>query len=386
VVGGRRNDNPSLAVGVLNLTNGYISAASGIRVGDYGMGTVNQYGGLLEVTNAATGINLRRQSTGTGGIYNLNGGTLRTEKVTSSQSSGQRLFYFNGGTLQAGNGNLGATAFMDNLEHAYVRNGGAIIDSQGYNIIVTQGLEHSDISGDAATDGGLVKLGSGTLVMDGYNSYNGTTTVSNGTLAGIGTISGSLVVKAGAALSPGNNSIGTFTVASTPTFQGSVVMQVDRNAGSSINDLLEAGSAPLVYSGALVVTNSGADLQVGDTFKLFNTAGGYSGSFTIVSQTPNQSVTWNTGNLTVDGTISVATVGSPIANYPTNITVSVSSGTMSLSWPSTHLGWILQMQTNSLSKGLSTNWTDIAGSDAITSTNISIGTTNPAVFYRLRHP
>jgi autotransporter-associated beta strand protein len=386
VLGGRNSGNAGNGVGVLNLTNGYVSAASAIRVGDYGTGTINQYGGLVEVTNASTGINLHRQGTAGSGTYNLNGGTLRTEKVTSSQTSGTRLFYFNGGTLQAGNGNLGATAFMDNLEHAYVRNGGAIIDSQGYDIIVSQGLEHSDVSGDAATDGGLVKLGSGKLVMDGYNSYTGTTTVSNGTLAGIGTISGSLVVKSVAALSPGNNSIGTFTVGSTPTLQGSVVMQVDRNGGSPINDLLEAGSAPLVYGGTLVVTNSGADLQVGDSFKLFNTAGGYSGSFTVVSQTPNQTVTWNTSSLTVDGTITVATVGSPIANYPTNITYSVSSGTLSLSWPSTHLGWVLQMQTNSLSKGLSTNWADIAGSDTITSTNISIGTTNPAVFFRLRMP
>ena len=82
-IGGRRTTNPGNGVGVLNLTNGYVSAAAGIRVGDFGTGTVNQYGGLLEVTNNASGINLRRQSTGISGTYNLNGGTLRTEKVTS---------------------------------------------------------------------------------------------------------------------------------------------------------------------------------------------------------------------------------------------------------------------------------------------------------------
>ena len=181
-LGGRNSGNAGNGVGVLNLTNGYISVASGIRVGDYGTGTVNQYGGLLEVTNAGTGINLRRQSNGGGGTYNLNGGTLKTEKVTSSQTTGTRLFYFNGGSLQAGNPNLGATPFMNSLSHAYIRNGGAVVDSQGFSIIISQPLEHSDIGGDNAIDGGLTKLGTGTLTLTGTNVFTGPITNKAGTL------------------------------------------------------------------------------------------------------------------------------------------------------------------------------------------------------------
>jgi autotransporter-associated beta strand protein len=199
VIGGR-NSGSSSGVGVINLTNGYISGVCGIRVGDFGTGTVNQYGGTFEVTNNATGINLHRENNATSfGTYNLNGGTLRTEKVTSSFTSTNSLFYFNGGTLQAGSGNLGTTPFMNNIFHTYIRNGAAIIDSQGFNIIVSQALEHSALGGDNTIDGGLIKLGSGTLTLSGVNTFSGPITNKAGTviLNSASTYSNTVSVNAG---------------------------------------------------------------------------------------------------------------------------------------------------------------------------------------------
>ena len=74
---------------------------------------------------------------------------------------------------------------------------------------------------------------------------------------------------------------------------------------------------------------------------------------------------------------------SPVNPNPTNILFSVSGNTLSLSWPADHTGWYLQMQTNSLSIGLSTNWVDVSNSQLINSTNITVDPTRPAVFYRL---
>ncbi len=71
---------------------------------------------------------------------------------------------------------------------------------------------------------------------------------------------------------------------------------------------------------------------------------------------------------------------------PTNLTFSVTGNTLTLSWPSDHLGWHLQYQTNSLTTGLNNNWTIIPGSDTITSTNITINPAEPTVFYRLTYP
>jgi hypothetical protein len=76
-------------------------------------------------------------------------------------------------------------------------------------------------------------------------------------------------------------------------------------------------------------------------------------------------------------------VTSTINPNPTNITVSVSGGTLSLSWPSDHLGWILQQQTNKLTDP---NWVDVPGSAGITSTNVTINPSVPSTFYRLRMP
>lgn len=278
VVGGR-NSASSTGVGVLNLTNGYISAVCGIRVGDYGTGTINQYGGLLEVTNGGTGINLHRENTATSaGTYNLNGGTLRTEKVTTSIAGVNSLFYFNGGTLQAGSGSLGTTPFMNNLVHAYVRNGGAIIDDHGYTITISQALGHSTVGGDNATDGGLTKLGTGTLTLAGTNTYTGSTTVNGGTLIlnAPSTYAGSLLINTGAV-----------QIATTSTLQGSTV----------------------INNGALLTINQvgGTDVTLGNlTFNGTTTLPGATLSFSPTLANNPATPLLNCGTLTLNGTNTIS--------------------------------------------------------------------------------
>ncbi len=271
VVGGR-NSGSSSGVAVLNLNGGYVSAACGVRVGDYGTGTINQSGGTFEVTNNGTGINLHRENTDTSfGTYNLNGGTLRTEKVTTSFTSANGLFYFNGGTLQAANGNLGTTPFMNNLTHAYVRNGGAVIDSQGYSIIISQPLEHSSLGGDNALDGGLTKLGSGTATLNGVNTFtgsitnkagtlvlNGASTYANGAYVNAGTlqlttasaVSGGVVVSNNAILSinqvgSADATIGNLTLSGTGAVPGATVSLAPTLANNPVLPLLTCGTLTL---------------------------------------------------------------------------------------------------------------------------------------------
>ena len=73
----------------------------------------------------------------------------------------------------------------------------------------------------------------------------------------------------------------------------------------------------------------------------------------------------------------------PINTNAPPLIMSNIGGMMSLSWP-TNAGWTLQAQTNSLSTGLNTNWTDVYGSSGMTSTNVPVDPTKPTVFYRLR--
>lgn len=377
VVGGR-NSGSSSGVGVINLTNGYISATCGIRVGDYGTGTINQFGGLLEVTNSGTGINLHRESTTTSfGTYNLNGGVLRTEKVTTSTAGVNSLFYLNGGTLQAGFGNLGTTPFLNNLAHAFIRNGGAIIDDAGYAIIIAQPLEHSDIGTDNATDGGLTKLGSGAVYLDGNNSYTGITTVSNGVLAGVGSIPGPVFVKGAGKIGAGDagSTLGTLTMNNNLTIQGGAILRINNNGGTPTSDMI-AVSGTANYGGTLVVTNTTSDataLTVGETFTLF-TAGTHNGNFaSIVSA--NGGAVYSFAN----GVLTVMSVGPDLTqNHLTN-SVTAGGTTLSLSWST---GWKLQAQTNSLATGLSGSWVTITDG-SVTSTNLPMVPGNPSVFYRL---
>lgn len=242
----------------------------------------------------------------------------------------------------------------------------------------------------------LVKIGTGTQTLGGANTYTGGTTVSNGTLlvngsiangatvraggtlGGIGTINGVVTVDAGGTLAAGE-SIGTLTLGSSPTLNGTVRAEVDRNGGTPLADLVSVTGNPIAFNGALVITNTGAPLQAGDTFTLFS-ASGYSGGFSIVSQTPGQIITWNTANLAVNGSISVATAtGAPI-------TATLNGSNLDLSWPIEALGAQLQAQTNSLAVGLDTNWFPVDGSTSVNAISLPVDPANPTVFLRLVFP
>jgi len=59
---------------------------------------------------------------------------------------------------------------------------------------------------------------------------------------------------------------------------------------------------------------------------------------------------------------------------------------LALSWPSDHIGWRLQVQTNALATGLNTNWSDVAGSTTTNLINVTLDALNGAVFYRMVYP
>jgi len=75
-----------------------------------------------------------------------------------------------------------------------------------------------------------------------------------------------------------------------------------------------------------------------------------------------------------------------IPTYGTNLTATASNGLLTVSWPASHLGWSLQVQTNTLAVGLSTNWITVPGSQTNTSVVVPISLTEPSVFYQLRYP
>jgi len=74
------------------------------------------------------------------------------------------------------------------------------------------------------------------------------------------------------------------------------------------------------------------------------------------------------------------------ASYPTNLAYSVAGNTLSVSWPPSHLGWILQSQTNGLNVGLSTNWQDLPLTGSQTQAVLRLSPDIGGACFRLRHP
>ncbi|HEX9046247.1 MAG TPA: hypothetical protein VF988_04415, partial [Verrucomicrobiae bacterium] len=193
-------------------------------------------------------------------------------------------------------------------------------------------------------------------------------------------IGGSITVRSGGTLAPGTNgsSIGRLTCGNNVTLAGATRMKLNKTAFT--NDTVSV-SGTLTYGGALLVTNLGGTLTQGDSFALFS-AGSPTGSFGATNLPAlGAGLAWNfnAGN----GVLSVI---STVATNATSLSNSVSSGALTLSWPADHTGWRLQVQTNSLTAGLSGNWVDVPGSTLTNNFVVPLDAAQGSVFYRLIYP
>jgi autotransporter-associated beta strand protein len=208
----------------------------------------------------------------------------------------------------------------------------------------------------------IIKVGTGTWILTGANTYNGLTTVSNGvlalgdgvtdgsidsstniivlsgaaldvsgrsdktlmltgtqTLSGNGVVRGSVTANSGSTVSPGT-SIGLLTITNVLTLiSGSAtVMELDATAGT--NDVI-AVQGGVTYGGTLQIKLVNGTLAAGQIYKLFNAPSGqYSGSFDGgVSPASTNGLTWDTSKLTVDGTLKVIVATKPVIG---NISIS----------------------------------------------------------------
>jgi alpha-L-rhamnosidase len=64
----------------------------------------------------------------------------------------------------------------------------------------------------------------------------------------------------------------------------------------------------------------------------------------------------------------------------------IANGQLQLQWPPDHLGWRLEMQTNSLAVGLGTNWIAIPSSQGTNVFSLPVNVGNGSAFFRLVYP
>jgi len=248
-----------------------------------------------------------------------------------------------------------------------------------YNQLTLSGSNVKTFSSGSTVSGNLTVSSPVRAAINATVTVAGTTTVNAGaTLSGTGILNGATAVNGTVAPGP---TIGTLTLGSNPSLNGTTVMEINRTASPNA-DLLTISGDPLTYSGTLTVNNLGPALAAGDTFQLFN-ASGYSGTFgTVTLPTLGANLAWN-NTLASNGAISV------ISTLPTgapSISASLGGINLTLSWDSTTFpGYSVQVQTNIASAGLGASWND-TGSGTVSPYATTIDPANPAVFYRLAHP
>jgi autotransporter-associated beta strand protein len=259
----------------------------------------------------------------------------------------------------------------------------------------------STLSG-VISDGGLAciltKRGNGILVLEGVNTYTGTTYVGGGTLlvngqidvggviatnsnlGGTGTILGPVTVGAAANLAPGNSAIGTLTVNNNLTLAGGLMIEVNKSLAQSSDLIAVSGTLNNTGTGTVVVTNLGATaLATGDKFQLFNKAMTGGGTMAITGG----GMSWS-NRLALDGSIVVLGGLAPtIPTTPTNVVYTVSGGNLTLSWPDSYIGW--DLQSNSVSVASTSMWFTVTGSAATNRMILPVDTTKTNVFYRMHY-
>jgi autotransporter-associated beta strand protein len=243
-------------------------ANNGTGGGTVTFGALNDGGAARTFTKSGAGtLTLSAPATTitNGTQVNLTAGTLNANAVNSvgpanvNQSAGttfnigasQAIGALNGTGTTNLNGNTLTIGANNNLNSTY---GGVIADGTG--------------------SGSVIKQGTGTLLLNGVNTYTGPTTLANGTLGGNGTIAGSVTVNAGT-LSPGTSpgKLTTGAVTFTGQFGGIFLAELNGTGQGTTYDWLSSTGA----------------VSLGNNVALLSTALGYApaaaDSLTIISGT-----------------------------------------------------------------------------------------------------
>ncbi|QDU26643.1 Hemolysin, chromosomal [Anatilimnocola aggregata] len=311
---------------------------------------VSNSAGALTVSGIIAGTALTKVGSGSAilsgantytGATNVNAGTLVANAAAALGTTAGSTTIANGATLDV-RASIGTEAI--NVQGTGVGNNGALITASGTGTVggaVTLagntsigGAATLNITGNITGGFALTKVGAGTTVLRGTNSYTGITTVSAGTLRfgrqvslyNNGTVAGgwtptNIVVSSAATLALNVGGTGEFTAADITTLAG-LGTPTGGFANNSILGLdpTNAPNGLFTYSTAISNTNANANVlgvsKLGAGIVVLSGDNSYTGVTRVVtgilqfanpaSLYTNPATDWNTTNLVVESGATMA--------------------------------------------------------------------------------
>jgi autotransporter-associated beta strand repeat/autotransporter-associated beta strand repeat len=267
------------------------------------------YSGAGNIAETGSG-NLTLSGANTfGGTTTLNSGTLN---INNPSALGTGPFSINGGSIDNTSGS--PVTLVNNNTQAWDSDF-SFIGTNALNLgtgaVTINANRTITVNGNSLTVGGaisggsygLTKMGPGTLVVSGANTYTGMTNINGGTflitnatgsgtgtgsvsvnngatLGGTGSIGSTLGVSAGGTLAPGGGGTGILTINNNLTFAAGAMFAVKLNgttAGTNFDQLVVNGTVTL--AGASIQLMLGYIPTISDAYTIINSANPISGTF-----------------------------------------------------------------------------------------------------------
>jgi fibronectin-binding autotransporter adhesin len=310
--------------GTVNVTGDHGEGIS-FRLGHWpdNSSTYNLSGGTLSLTTLGLGI-----ATDGTGIFNQTGGTFNTPQVVVNHRNGggNATFTVQGGTANIGSGgvvtaggpaafNLGGMGGTLAASANWATSLNATLSGTGANAIHFDGTGNTiTMNGVLSGPGGLNKSGTGTLVLNGANTYTGDTQVLGGTLRfstpgslGTGplTVTGGLLDLTGKGVSTATQSVSLLTLGG-----GAITFGVN---GAASDSIASAGAISLSGTTSLNLANIGGVTP--GTYTLL-TGASFSGPGSIaLGTTPAGFYTWTPNQTATAYEVIVAGAPTPAVAY-----------------------------------------------------------------------
>ena len=270
-----------------NTVSGIISDGTGVQSVTVGTAATNSGLWTLSGVNTYTGV-----TTIAGKFSALSVGTIGNGSVAGNLGAATNAasnLVFNGGN--AVNGTDAATLIYTGATAETDRNFTITTNTLAAINVSNAGTNLTLSGGSAATTGGLIKTGAGTLTLAAANNHSGSTAVKNGsmvlTVAGaLGTGGGTAITVAGSA---GTTQSLSQTVANAITGTSSITLG-GANSGTSTITLSKANN----FTGGISFGNNVLNTLTLSDFNAIASASGLSGTSGTINLLSNSAGTFNT--------------------------------------------------------------------------------------------